>query len=79
MACQCKVNQQIDYLHKKYGDNTPENKKTNIRGSMLAAFENVVIFLLVLPLAPFMILFGAASLLGGKRIKIDKFLKRAHG
>ena len=54
MGCSCKVNKQIDYLHKKYGDDLPKSKKTNIRGSVTAKIENAFTFLLIIPLTPFM-------------------------
>ena len=40
---------QIDYLHKKYGDNVPQSKKTNIAGKIEVKLENAFIFLLLLP------------------------------
>lgn len=70
MACQCKVNQQLDYLHRKYGDNTPQNKKTNIRGNVLASLENFGIFVLTIPLMPFMAVYAIFKLLVGGIIHI---------
>ena len=52
MACACKVTQQIDYLHKKYGDDLPKSKKTNIRGKVIAGIRNTFIYILALPLVP---------------------------
>ena len=76
MACNCKVGQQIDFLHKKYGDNLPTNKKTNIRGSVMAHLENLAISLSMIPLTPFMLVYLIVKTLIGKPIHIDKLVKR---
>lgn len=60
MACACKVNQQIDYLHKKYGTKTPESKKTNIRFKVKDFFVNFlirIVMVIFLPVAVLHILF----------------------
>ena len=60
MACACKVNQHIDYLHRKYGNKTPQSKKTNIRFKIKDFFSNLlvrVIMLLFLPVASLHIFF----------------------
>ena len=75
MGCQCKVGKEIDYLHKKYGEKLPEQKKTNIRGSVLAHMENLVIMICVIPLAPFMLAFALGKLISGKVIHLDKAFK----
>ena len=56
MACACKVNQQIDYLHKKYGHKIPTSKKTIIRFRVKEFFKNIGIYLLCLPFVPIMFL-----------------------
>ena len=76
MGCNCKVGQNIDYLHKKYGDKTPQSKASNIRGSALAIIENIVIFTMLLPLTPFMFVFAIGAALMGKTIHLDKIVKR---
>lgn len=75
MACACKVNQKIDYLHKKYGDNTPQSKKTNIRGSVLAKIENAAIYLLMIPLLPLMAIYLIYKRVKKENIHIDNFVK----
>ena len=77
MACNCKVGQQIDFLHKKYGDNLPTNKKTNIRGTVLAAVENTLIYIAMIPLIPFIAIYLIINSIRGKKIHIDKLVKRA--
>ena len=76
MACNCKVTQNIDYLHKKYGDKTPQSKASNIRGSAMAIIENAVIFTLLLPLTPLMLVFTIGAAMVGKTIHLDKIVKR---
>lgn len=75
MACNCKVTQNIDYLHKKYGDKTPQSKASNIRGSAMAIIENAVIFTLLLPLTPLMLVFTIGAAMVGKTIHLDKIVK----
>lgn len=77
MACKCKVNQQIDYLHKKYGDNIPQSKKTNISGNIMAHAENIFISILLLPLIPFMLIYALYKMAIGKPIHMDKVFKKA--
>ena len=74
MACNCKVTQNIDYLHKKYGDNIPQSKRTNIRGSVIAGIENTVLYALMVPLLPFMAVYAIFKVLNGKPIHIDKLV-----
>lgn len=76
MACNCKVTQNIDYLHKKYGDKTPQSKASNIRGSAMAIIENAVIFTLLLPLTPLILVFVIGAAVAGKTIHLDKIVKR---
>lgn len=77
MACNCKVGQQIDFLHKKYGDNLPKNKKTNIRGSALAILENTLLYIAIIPLTPLMLIYLIINSISGKKIHIDKLVKLA--
>lgn len=56
MACNCKVNQQIDYLHKKYGHNIPVSKTKKVSFTAKEIFKTVSSGLLVLLLIPFMLL-----------------------
>ena len=76
MACQCKVAQQIDYLHKKYGNDIPKSKKTNIRENFGIAIKNLAIEILLLPFIPFMAIYVLVKTATGKMIKIDKMVKK---
>ena len=76
MACHCKVNQRIDYLHKKYGDDLPKNKKTKIRENFGAAVKTLALEILLLPFVPFMLVYVLIKTATGKMIKIDKMVKR---
>ena len=76
MACACKVNQQLDYLHKKYGDNQPKNKKTNIRDMVTMKAEALALVILAIPLMPVIIVYIIAKTISGKPIHIDKFVRK---
>ena len=71
MACNCKVNQQITYLEKKYGHNMPVSKKTTIS---LFTFLIGVIFL------PFIILhiIFISIFTKDKKLSIKKLLRLQH-
>lgn len=55
MACACKVTRQLDFLHRKYGDNQPKSKKTNIIGSIKGKIMTVCTSVLIVPFFPFYI------------------------
>ncbi len=76
MACACKVTKQIDYLHKKYGDDIPQSKKTNIRGMIAAKAKIFFIYILAIPLIPIFAVYAIYKLIAGETINIDKFVKK---
>ena len=76
MACACKVTQQVDYLHKKYGDKTPQSKKSQIRENVMAKVENAAIFVLLIPLIPFFAIYALIKAIRGESVHIDKILKK---
>ena len=76
MACNCKVGQQIDFLHKKYGDDLPKSKKTTIRGNLMAYAENLFINIMLIPLYPFIGLYLIGKAIAGTTIHIDKIMKK---
>lgn len=77
MACACKVNQQIDYLHKKYGHNIPVSKKTTISFQVKEFFKSLLIWIVALPILPFMLIHilikGVFS--RNKAISVKKLMK----
>lgn len=75
MACACKVNQQIDYLHKKYGDKQPQSKKTDIVSKIEVKLENGFIHVLLIPFIPFMAVYILWKTITKKPINIDKTFK----
>lgn len=81
MACACKVNQELEYLQKKYGHNMPKSKSSNIRGIVSGFFKQIGILIGILILAvPFLplMLIGILIRLAVKRkkpIEIDKIFK----
>ena len=75
MACACKVNQQIDYLHKKYGVNVPKSKTKKINFDFGLFMENLGLGILVIPFIPFILLhIIIKSLSKDKRISVKKLI-----
>ena len=56
MACACKVNEQIGYLQKKYGHKIPTSKKSILGFRFKETLKALLIYLLVIPLLPLMLL-----------------------
>lgn len=77
MACACKVNQEIEYLQKKYGHNMPKSKSSNIRGMVSGFFKQMGVLVLAIPFLPVMLVGILAHLMVKKEkpIKIDKIFK----
>lgn len=74
MACACKVNQQIEYLQKRYGHNMPKSRSTNIRGMVSLWLKQAGLWLIAIPFIPLMIIGLIFHLIfrGSKPIEIDK-------
>jgi hypothetical protein len=66
MACNCKVNQQIDYITKKYGAGGPTRHATHISMDFIDFFENLGAFLLNIILSPFLFLYIIGKLIFSK-------------
>lgn len=77
MACACKVNQEIEYLQKKYGHNMPKSKSSDIRGMVTGFFKQMGILVLAIPFLPVMLVGILVHLIVKKEkpIKIDKIFK----
>lgn len=56
MGCACKVNKQIEKIHKIYG-HKKEQPKTNIRGLVSSTINGFFSFLLYIPLIPILSLY----------------------
>ena len=55
MACACKINRDISYLQKRYGvKDVAENKQTHIRQTTRVFLEKIGIFIVILPVVPFL-------------------------
>jgi hypothetical protein len=76
MACACKTVQQIGYLQKKYGDKTPQNKKTNIGETVGLNVKRLLFYLVVVLFFPVFTVYALVKLIGGKDIRLDKLIKR---
>lgn len=75
MGCACKVNKQIDKINKIYGKNK-EQPKTNIRGLFSLTLQQILIFLLYIPLIPILSVFILIrKFITNKPISIDGLIK----
>jgi len=52
MGCNCKTNQQISYLQRKYGDKQPKSKTTHIREMVSTTIKNILLIILMIPIVP---------------------------
>ena len=71
MSCGCKTNKQIRKKKKKYGDNIPQSKASNIRGSVAVFAKEALVAVILIPIYPillFSLIFTGAS---KKRKPID--------
>lgn len=77
MACACKVNQQIDYLHKKYGHNIPVSKKTTISFDIKEKLRAIGIWIVALPIIPLMVAYILITAIFKKKktISVKKLMK----
>ena len=71
MACACKVDAQMSYLRRKYGDNIPQSKKTNIVDETKRFFKKTLGWCIILPFLPIALL--SVAIRGKKKpININK-------
>lgn len=66
MACNCKVNQQIDYITRKYGVGGPKRHETHISMDVSDFFENLGAFLLTVILSPLLFFYIIGKLMFSK-------------
>ena len=71
MGCACKANQQITYLQKKYGDNIPQSKMSNIRGMVSVNLKTLLVFLILIPIMPIFLVYFIVKHLVKKEKAID--------
>ena len=79
MACACKVNQQIAYMQKMYGEKKPNSSepKTHIAQDIKAFFHKTAILLILIPLIPVMAIFILGwKILKKKPIRMDEIFFR---
>lgn len=57
MACNCKVNQQISYLHKKYGHNIPVSKQSKIRFTVREKLKNFLVYIIEILFLPIILIY----------------------
>ncbi len=77
MACACKVNQQLDYLHKKYGNEIPVSKPSIIGFKIKEFFKHIWVYIVLLPLIPLMFLHVLYKMIftKGKSVRVERLLK----
>ena len=79
MACACKVNQQLSYMQKMYGDKKPNSSepKTHIAQDIKVFFHKLGLMLLLIPLMPLMFIFLVGrSIFRKTPLKIDNLFFR---
>lgn len=78
MACNCKVNRQLDYLHKKYGNKIPVSNGKLFRFNMKEILKSFFVFLLLIVAFPFMFLHAMFMAFSpNKKISIKKLISFA--
>lgn len=82
MACACKVNQEIDRIHRYYSANQKNADENNRKMSINKkdAIKTIFIYLLLLPLLPlvFLFLLGYGIFSKSKKISFKNFLSFIH-
>lgn len=76
MACACKVNQKLNYIQKKYGNNVPgtsKNKEFSVRPGILLE-GSVIVLLQVLLIPVFFIMIVYRGLIKKKPISVRRIL-----
>ena len=76
MSCNCKVNQKIDYLHKKYGHNIPVSKKTKISFTIKETIKKILAFCVGILFLPIILIyvFWLGIFSKKKQISVKKIL-----
>lgn len=76
MSCNCKVNRQLDYLHKKYGNKIPVSKRKLVVFNVKEILRAFLVFLILIPLLPLMFLQLIYMKIRGKnKISVKKLVK----
>lgn len=76
MGCACKVNKQIEAIHKYYGVKPKGGKKTNISNDVKGVFIKIFNLLIILTSTPIFILYLFFNYISGnKPISIKKIFK----
>lgn len=75
MACACKVSKQLDFIHKKYGNNIPKSKNTQISTMISNRMKEFGLLLLTIPFIPIFLVRVIFDGVRGNTIRIDKVFK----
>lgn len=79
MACACKVNQQLSYMQKMYGNRqlNSSEPKTHMAEDIKAALHKVGMMILLIPLMPIMFVFLVSwKIVKKSPLKIDQLFFR---
>ena len=63
MACNCKVNQKLDYITRKYGVNGPRQYETHMSMDFVDFLTNLGAFLVSVILSPFLLIYIIGKLI----------------
>ena len=73
MACNCKVNRQLDYLHRKYGEKIPVSRGKLFRFNVKEMLRSFLVFIVLIFAFPFLILHAVfMAFTPNKKISIKK-------
>lgn len=76
MACNCKTNEQILKLHRKYGNTIRTSWKERINFRFSEGMKLLLIYLMTIIFFPFILLFAIIVIINGKgKINVNKTLK----
>lgn len=80
MACACKVNQEIEKIHRYYSYNGKSSESPKMAINKKEAALTLFIYLLLLPLLPFIVLYVVLFSIfsGTKKISMRRFLGFIH-
>ncbi len=77
MGCNCKVNEQILFLHKKFGNKINVSWKERGKFKITEFFKTIIIFLITLITTPILIIYFIIEIILGKnKFNINSILRK---
>ena len=76
MACNCKVDQKISYIQRKYGPKGPQQKTTHMAMEWWELLQTLCVFLITVILSPILLFFVIGRVIFSKSptIKLENLL-----